>query len=118
VRALGHPHLDILAHPTGRKIGSREPYDVDMEAVFAAARAHGKAIEINASPERLDMSDAHARRAAELGIPVPINTDTHYLSELDWMELGCAVARRAWIGPDQVLNTRSLEDLLAWTRRG
>jgi len=118
VRALGHPHLDILAHPTGRKIGSREPYDVDMEPVFAAARAHGKAIEINASPERLDMSDAHARRAAELGIPVPINTDTHYLSELDWMELGCAVARRAWIGPDQVLNTRSLEDLLAWTRRG
>jgi DNA polymerase (family 10) len=117
VRALGHPHLDILAHPTGRKIGSREPYDVDMEAVFAAARAHGKAIEINASPERLDMSDVHARRAAELGIPVPISTDTHYLSELDWTELGCAVARRAWIGPDQVLNTRSLEALLAWTRR-
>jgi DNA polymerase (family 10) len=118
VRALGHPHLDILAHPTGRKIGSREPYDVDMEAVFAAAKAHGKAIEINASPERLDMSDVHARRAAELGIPVPISTDTHYLSELDWTELGCAVARRAWIGPAQVLNTRSLEELLAWTRRG
>ena len=118
VRALGHPHLDILAHPTGRKIGSREPYDVDMEAVFAAAKAHGKAIEINASPERLDMSDVHARRAAELGIPVPISTDTHYLSELDWTELGCAVARRAWIGPEQVLNTRSLADLLAWTRRG
>jgi DNA polymerase (family 10) len=117
VRALGHPHLDILAHPTGRKIGSREPYDVDMEAVFAAARAHGKAIEINASPERLDMSDVHARHAAELGIPVPISTDTHYLSELDWTELGCAVARRAWIGPDQVLNTRSLADLLAWARR-
>ena len=117
VRALGHPHLDILAHPTGRKIGSREPYDVDMEAVFAAARAHGKAIEINASPERLDMSDVHARRAAELGIPVPISTDTHSLSELDWTELGCAVARRAWIGPDQVLNTRSLEALLAWARR-
>ena len=118
VRALGHPHLDILAHPTGRKIGSREPYDVDMQAVFTAARAHGKAVEINASPERLDMSDVHARRAAELGIPVPISTDTHYLSELDWTELGCAVARRAWIGPGQVLNTRSLEELLAWTRRG
>jgi DNA polymerase (family X) len=117
VRALGHPHLDILAHPTGRKIGSREPYDVDMEAVFAAAKAHGKAIEINASPERLDMKDVHARRAAELGVPVPISTDTHYLSELDWTELGCAVARRAWIGPDQVLNARPLEALLAWTRR-
>jgi len=117
VRALAHPHLDILAHPTGRKIGSREPYDVDMEAVFAAARAHGKAIEINASPDRLDMSDVHARRAAELGIPVAINTDTHYLSNLEWTQLGCAVARRAWIGPDQVLNARPLADLLAWTRR-
>jgi DNA polymerase (family 10) len=63
------------------------------------------------------MSDVHARRAAELGIPVPISTDTHYLSELDWTELGCGVARRAWLGPEQVLNTRSLADLLAWTRR-
>jgi DNA polymerase (family X) len=117
VRALANPHVDILAHPTGRKITSRQPYDVDMEAVFAAAKAHGKAIEINASPDRLDMSDVHARRAAELGIPVVINTDTHYLSNLDWTELGCAVARRAWIGPDQVLNTRPLEELLAWTRR-
>jgi DNA polymerase (family 10) len=118
VRALGNPHVDILAHPTGRKIGSREPYDVDMEAVFAAARAHGKAIEINASPDRLDMRDVHARRAAALGIPVAINTDTHYLSNLDWTELGCAVARRAWMGPDQVLNAHPLEALLAWTRRG
>jgi DNA polymerase (family 10) len=118
VRALGNPHVDILAHPTGRRLGSREPYEVDMEAVFAAARAHGKAIEINGSPERLDMNDVHARRAAELGIPVAINTDTHYLSELNRTELGCAVARRAWIRPDQVLNTRPLEDLLAWTRRG
>jgi DNA polymerase (family 10) len=115
VRALAHPHVDILAHPTGRKIGSREPYDVDMEAVFQAAKTHGKAIEINASPDRLDMSDVHARRAAELGIPVAINTDTHYLSNLDWTELGCAVARRAWVRPDQVLNTRPLDALLAWT---
>jgi DNA polymerase (family 10) len=118
VRALAHPHVDILAHPTGRRIGSREACDVDMEAVFRAARTHGKAIEINSSPERLDMSDVHARRAAALGVPVAINTDTHYLSNLDWTELGCAVARRAWIGPGQVLNARPLEDLLAWTRRG
>jgi DNA polymerase (family 10) len=86
-----------------------------MEAVFQAAKTHGKAIEINASPDRLDMSDVHARRAAELGIPVAINTDTHYLSNLDWTELGCAVARRAWVRPDQVLNTRPLDALLAWT---
>src|SRR2546423_4049247 len=106
VRALGNPHVDILAHPTGRLIGSRDPYDVDMEAVFAAARAHGKAIEINSSPDRLDLSDTHARRAAQLGVPIAISTDTHYLSELDHLELGLGVARRAWITPAQVLNAR------------
>jgi DNA polymerase (family 10) len=90
---------------------------VDLEAVFAAARAHGKAIEINSSPDRLDLADTHTRRAAELGIPIAISTDTHYLSELDHLELGLGVARRAWLTPEQVLNTRPLEQLLAWTRR-
>jgi len=114
VRALGNPHVDILGHPTGRRIGSRDPYDVDMEAVFAAARAHGKAMEINSSPERLDLHETHARRAADLGIPLAISTDTHYLSELDHLDLGIGVARRAWLTPTQVLNTRPLTDLLAW----
>jgi DNA polymerase (family X) len=114
VRALANPHVDILAHPTGRRIGSRDPYDVDLEAVFAAARAHGKAIEINSSPDRLDLSDVHARRAAELGIPIAISTDTHYLSNFDFLEFGLAVARRAWIGPAQVLNARPVGELLAW----
>jgi DNA polymerase (family 10) len=115
VRALGHPHVDVLAHPTGRLIGSREPYDVDMDTVFAAARAHGKAIEINSSPDRLDLSDVHARRAAELGIPIAISTDTHYLSNFDFLEYGVAVARRAWITAAHVLNARPLGELLAWT---
>ena len=114
VRALANPHVDILGHPTGRLIGSRDPYDVDMEAVFAAARAHGKAIEINSSPDRLDLHETHARRAADLGIPLAISTDTHYLSELDHLDLGIGVARRAWLTPTQVLNTRPLPDLLAW----
>ena len=117
VRALANPHVDILVHPTGRLIGSRDPYDVDLDAVFTAARQHGKAIEINASPERLDLGDVHARRAAQLGIPIAINTDTHYLGNLDNLELGLAVARRAWIGAAQVLNARPLGDLLAWTHR-
>ncbi len=69
VRALEHPHVDILVHPTGRRLGTREPYDVDLDAVFAAAKQHGKAVEINSSPERLDLPDTHARRAAEHGIP-------------------------------------------------
>jgi DNA polymerase (family 10) len=117
VRALANPHMDILGHPTGRRLGSREPYDVDLEAVFAAARAHGKAVEINASPERLDLNDVHARRAAEAGVLLSISTDTHYLSELDHVDLGVAVARRAWLTRDHVVNTRSLDDLLAWARR-
>ena len=117
VRALEHPHVDILVHPTGRRLGTREPYDVDLEAVFSTARRHGKALEINSSPERLDLSDAHARRAAAHGIPIAISTDTHGLNELDHMELGLTVARRAWITPGQVLNARSLDALLAWTER-
>ncbi len=116
VRALGNPWVNVLVHPTGRLIGSREPYDVDLDAVLAAAREHGKAVEINASPDRLDLSDVHARRAGALGVPVAINTDTHYLRELDNLALGVAVARRAWLAPEQVLNTRPLGSLLAWAR--
>jgi DNA polymerase (family 10) len=117
VRALENPHVDVLVHPTGRRFGSREPYDVDLESVFAAARRHGKAVEINASPDRLDLADVYARRAAELGVPVAVSTDTHDLSNLDNLELGLGVARRAWIGPAQVLNARPLDDLLAWRSR-
>ena len=116
VRALSNPWVNVLVHPTGRRIGSREPYDVDLETVLATAREQGKAVEINASPERLDLSDVHARRAATLGVPVAISTDTHYLSELDNVDLGIGVARRAWIEAGQVLNARPLDSLLAWAR--
>jgi len=118
VRALGHPRVNVLVHPTGRRLNTREPYDVDLEAVFAAAQAHGKAVEINSSPERMDLSDVHARRAGALGLPVAVSTDTHSLRELDNLELGIGIARRAWLSADQVLNTRPLADLLAWARPG
>jgi DNA polymerase (family X) len=117
-RALENPHVRILAHPTGRLLGTREPYDVDLEQVFAAARRHGKAVEINGSPSRLDLGDVHARRAGDLGVRLAIDTDTHYLAELDDMALGVATARRAWIGPEAVINARPLAELLAWTRAG
>ena len=116
VRALGHPRVNVLVHPTGRRLNTREPYDVDLEAVFAAARTHGKAVEINSSPERMDLSDVNARRAGALGLPVAVSTDTHSLRELDHLELGIGIARRAWLPPGQVLNTRPLDDLLAWAR--
>jgi DNA polymerase (family 10) len=117
VKALENPHVKILVHPTGRLIGERDPYDVDLERVFAAAKKHGKAVEINASPQRLDLKDTHARRAAELGIPIAVNTDTHYLDNLDNMALGIATARRAWISGSQVLNALPLRKLLTWARK-
>src|SRR5262249_7979245 len=113
-RAVENPHMRVLAHPTGRLIGSREPYEVDLEPVFAAAKAHGKAVEINASPNRLDLRDVHARPARDVRMLLSIDTDTHHLGELDNIDLGVATARRAWIGPDQVVNAMPLERLLAW----
>ena len=117
VRALRNPHVRILGHATGRLLGGREPYAVDMEAVLAAARDAGVAVEINASPQRLDVNDLHARRARELGLMMAVNTDAHAEAHLEFMRLGVAVARRAWLGPDAILNTRSTRDLLAWLRR-
>jgi DNA polymerase (family 10) len=116
-RALENPYVNILAHPTGRLIGEREPYDVDLEQVFAAARRHGKALEINCYPERLDLNDVHARRARELGVLLAINTDTHALDQLDTMRLGVATARRAWVEPAEVINTWPVGKLRAWARK-
>lgn len=99
-------------------LGSRDPYDVDLEQVFATAGRFGKTVEINGSPHRLDLKDVHARRARDLGLRLAVDTDTHYLSELDNIALGVATARRAWVGPGQVVNTLPLDDLLAWSRAG
>jgi DNA polymerase (family 10) len=117
VKALENPYVNILAHPTGRLIGERDPYDVDLDRVFQAARTHGKAVEINASWQRLDLKDTHARRAAERGVPVVISTDTHDLEHLDNMALGIATARRGWISPAQVINTLPAKQLLAWAHK-
>lgn len=116
-RALANPHVAILAHPTGRLIGSREPYDVDMEQVLQAAREHGTAVEINAQPARLDLDDVHARRAHELGVPVAIGTDTHLLDQLDLMALGVATARRGWVEGARVVNTWAPKTLVGWLGR-
>jgi DNA polymerase (family 10) len=117
VRAVSHPLVHILAHPTGRLIGERGAYELDMEAVLTAARQAGTAVEINASPSRLDLNDHHARRAKDLGIPVVINTDAHRIGQLDYMRFGVSVARRAWLAPGDVLNTRTERELLAWLGR-
>jgi DNA polymerase (family 10) len=112
VRAITNPHVHVLGHPTGRLLGEREPYDLDFDRLLEASRANGVALEINASPFRLDLNDAHARRAKEAGIPVVINTDTHTLAEFDHIHFGVATARRAWIEKKDILNALPLTQLL------
>jgi DNA polymerase (family 10) len=112
--ALRNPYVSVLAHPTGRLIGERAAYDVDLDQVLQTAREHGKAVEINSHPRRLDLNDIHARRAQELGVLVAINTDAHVLDQLDTIGLGVATARRAWIEKSAVVNALPVKKLLAW----
>ncbi len=115
--AIENPNVDMVAHPTCRKIGEREPVDVDLEAVYSAAARHGKALEINAIPERLDLKDIHAYRARELGVTLAIGTDAHAVYHLGFMKFGIGVARRAWCKPGDILNNRTLNEVLAFLRR-
>ena len=114
ITAIRNPHIDILGHPKGRLINEREGADYDWDRLFKAAKEYGVALEINASPERLDLSDVNARRAAELGCVLSISTDAHTPAMLGNMRYGIGIARRAWIHPEQVINTWPLDKLLKW----
>lgn len=118
IKALEHPYVHILGHPTGRLLGARPPYEVEMEEVMEAAKKYGKALEINAYSERLDLDDLHCRKAKERGIKMAIGTDAHHLDQMWMMSLGVAVARRGWLEMEDVLNTLPLKDLLKWCRKG
>ncbi len=115
--ALKNPYVHIFAHPTGRLINEREPYNVDLEEVFRVAKQHGKAIEINASYMRLDLNDINSRRAKELGIPITINTDAHRTDHLQFMLYGIGTARRGWIEKKDVINTFSYSKLTSWLKK-
>ena len=117
VRALQHPQVNLLAHPTGRLLGRRDGYDVDLDAVFEAAAHAGVAIECNASPQRLDAGDVDLMRAVQAGCHVVINTDAHGVHGLDDMRFGVLTARRAWLEPEQVINTWPLERLRRFLAR-
>jgi DNA polymerase (family 10) len=111
LRALDNPRVHVLAHPTGRLINQRDPYDVDLERVLDAAREAGCALELDAHPERLDLDDVHCRLAKERGVKVAISTDAHATEHLDFMRWGVAQARRGWLEAADVVNTRGLEAL-------
>jgi len=111
--AIEDPDVDILAHPTCRLLGEREPIAIDLEAIFQAAAKHNKIIEINAMPDRLDLNDIHAFRARDWGVKLVIETDAHSIGHLGLMRFGVGVARRAWCEPRHILNTLPLKELLA-----
>lgn len=112
VSAMHNPYVSVIAHPTGRLIGEREPYDVDMPEVLKVARETGTVIEINAYPFRLDLNDVYARMAKEMGIRLVISTDTHITNQFDYMEYGVATARRGWLEKKDVINTVDYRSLM------
>ena len=117
LNAVRNPHVDIIGHPTGRLIPDREGADLDMDAILQAAAESGVALEINANPARLDLDDAYARRAKELGIPLSINTDAHSEEDMDLRFYGVAIARRAWLTKNDAINCWPTDKLLKWLKK-
>ena len=114
LNAIRSPHVDVIAHPAGRMIQTRDDLDLDWEHVYAEAARTGTVLEMNGSPHRLDLAVERARRAVALGCRLSIDSDAHKTAELDFVRWGVSQARRAWVRPDDVLNTRSRAELLEW----
>ena len=112
VGAMQHPLVTAISHPTGRLLERRDPYDVDLDAVIAAAVATGTRLEVNGGPERLDLPDWAVRKAVEAGATLNIDSDAHAVEELDWTEYGAATARRGWATAHRVGNTQALDAVL------
>jgi DNA polymerase (family 10) len=114
---MENPLFNILGHPTGRLLGQRRGYAVDLEKIMDAARELGCFMELNAEPDRLDLSDVHCRMALDKGVRVAISTDAHSTASLAFMRFGIDQARRGWLTADDVLNTRGCDALLKLLRR-
>jgi len=114
VAAMRNPHVDILAHPTGRLLARRPGYEVDIDTVIREAARTGTALEINSYPDRLDLDDEHAKAARDAGVMIAVNTDSHASGELANIEYGVWVARRAWLEPRHVVNAMSCDELIEW----
>jgi len=112
VRALSHPSVDFLCHPTNRLIGRREGNPIDLNKVIRTAKDNGKMLEIDGQPERLDLDEVWSRKAMGEGVPIVVDSDAHSVGELDNMSYGVIFARRAWLEAKNVMNTRNLKDVL------
>jgi len=117
LRAIANPHVDIIGHPTGRRLLSREPYRLDVNSIFAAAAEAGVALEINCQIDRLDLSDINARAARDRGVAIVISTDAHSRGAFRHLRWGVQMARRAWLTKEDVLNTGSVDEFRARLRR-
>jgi len=117
IKALNHPEIDILGHPSGRIIGERESYEVDWKEVFKVAAKNKVAMEVNSFPDRLDLKDILIKEAIKYGVKIVINTDSHQLEHLELMRYGVAQARRGWARKKDVVNTMSLKEILRWAKR-
>ncbi|NTU80905.1 MAG: DNA polymerase/3'-5' exonuclease PolX, partial [Chloroflexales bacterium] len=106
-----NPHVDVIAHPTGRILNRRPGADLDMEAVLQAAAATGTLMEVNSGPDRLDLDASNVRRALALGVDLVVNTDAHHPDDLSWQRLGVLTARRGWATAERVANTWPLARL-------
>ena len=112
ISAMENEHVDVLAHPTGRLLGKRDAYEVDVDELIDAAKRTETRLEINAVPERLDLDDVHVKQAKEHGIQLTIGTDAHNIQHFDFMRFGVATARRGWLEKKDVLNTLPTKDVL------
>ncbi len=112
LKAMDNPYVDIICHPSGRLINERPPYEVHMEKIIRSAKERNCSLELNAHPDRLDLNDIYCKLAKEEGVKVAVSTDAHTQSDLDFMRFGVGQARRGWLEPADVLNTRSWEDLV------
>ncbi|MBI2073129.1 MAG: hypothetical protein HYT81_08880 [Gemmatimonadetes bacterium] len=117
LKAMDDPHTAILGHPTGRLLLSRDPYPLDLDAIFARAAERGVAIEINADPQRLDLDWRAVRRAVAAGVTISLGADAHGVSAIGVMELGVGIARKAWLTKAEVLNVEPVEAFLAFVAR-
>jgi DNA polymerase (family 10) len=117
LKALSHPAVEILAHPTGRQIRKRQPIAVDLDTVFHAAKEYDVALELKAQPQRLDLSDVQVYRARELGVRIAIDTDAHSVDQLHFMQYGIDQARRGWLEREHVLHAMSWAQLQQWLKR-
>jgi DNA polymerase (family 10) len=118
IRAIENPHVNVIGHLTGRKLGSRPGIDLDLEAVFAAAARTGTAMEVNSHPDRLDLSDEHIMWARRHGVAFAVDTDAHAPVHLPLMRFGVAMAQRGWLTKADVINTWPLAKLERFLQKG